>query len=270
MRRRLAVGALALAALLLGWGAFEWWSLPDVSGLARTPPVRTALMDLRAAEGAARGRTPRLSQVWVPLGSISPHLRNAVVVAEDVGFYWHGGVDFAELKEALRRDLKAGRLLRGGSTLTMQLARTLYLSPRKTPLRKLREMLLAWRLEAALSKDRILELYLNLVEWGEGIYGAEAAAREYFGKGAADLTPHEAAALAARLPNPRRMSSQALAWRTRVVLDRMGRFGFLPAEAEAPAPDGAPGAPPPVPEEWEETDEEEEEVAQEQEGKEGS
>lgn len=260
MRRRLAVGALILAALLLGWGAFEWWSLPDVSGLARTAPARTALMELRAAEAAARGRTSRLSQAWLPLGSISPHLKNAVVVAEDVSFYWHGGVDFAELKEAILRDLKAGRLRRGGSTLTMQLARTLYLSPRKTPLRKLREILLAWRLEAALSKDRILELYLNLVEWGEGLYGAEAAARQYFGKGAAELTPHEAAALAARLPNPRRMSSQALAWRTRVVLDRMERFGFLPAEAQAPAPDGALGASPPVPEEWAAGEEEEAET----------
>lgn len=264
MRRRLAIGALALAVLFVGWGAFEWWSLPDVSRLARTPPARTALMDLRAAEAAARGRTARLSRVWLPLGSISPHLKNAVVVAEDVGFYWHGGVDFAELKEAILRDLKAGRLRRGGSTLTMQLARTLYLSPRKTTLRKLREILLAWRLETALSKDRILELYLNLVEWGEGIYGAEAAARQYFGKGAADLTPHEAAALAARLPNPRRMSSQALAWRTRVVLDRMGRFGFLPAEAQAPAADGAPGALPPVPEEWEAAGEEEGEEEEEE------
>lgn len=258
MSKPLAVAAATFVALLLGWGALEWWSLPDVRGVASAPPTRTALMNLRAAEAAARGRTPLRQQVWVPLATISPHLKHAVLVAEDAGFYGHRGVDFAELREALLRDLKAGRLLRGGSTLTMQLARTLYLSPRKTPLRKLREILIAWRLEAALSKDRILELYLNLAEWGEGIYGAGAAARHYFGKGAADLTPQEAAALAARLPSPRRMSSQALGWRTQVVLDRMRRFGFLPVGAEVPEPLGLPGRLEPAPEEWVATGEEDE------------
>jgi monofunctional biosynthetic peptidoglycan transglycosylase len=230
MRRPLAA---AVATLLLGWGLFEWWSLPDVRGLASAPPAPTALMRLRAAEAAARGRPAVRRQLWRPLVVISPHLRHAVVVAEDAGFYGHAGVDFAELREASLRNLRRGRLARGGSTLTMQLARTLYLSPRKTPLRKLREVLIAWRLEGALSKDRILELYLNVVEWGDGIYGAEAAARHYFGKGAGNLTSREAATLAARLPSPRRMSGEALAWRTRVVMDRMRRFKFLPPEAEA-------------------------------------
>ncbi|MEK7338008.1 MAG: monofunctional biosynthetic peptidoglycan transglycosylase [candidate division NC10 bacterium] len=257
MRRPLAATAATFAALLVGWGLFEWWSLPDVRGLATAPPARTALVRLRAAEAAARGRTPLRQQVWVHLAAISPHLKHAVVVAEDAGFYGHGGVDFPELREAILRDLKAGRLLRGGSTLTMQLARTLYLSPRKTPLRKLREILIAWRLEAALSKDRILELYLNLVEWGDGIYGAEATARHYFGKGATDLTPEEAAALAARLPSPRRMRSQALAWRTRVVLDRMRRFGFLPVGAGVPEPRAQSGSAEPAQEDWEKSGEEE-------------
>lgn len=257
MRRPLAAAAATFAALLVGWGLFEWWSLPDVRGLATAPPARTALVRLRAAEAAARGRTPLRQQVWVHLAAISPHLKHAVVVAEDAGFYGHGGVDFPELREAILRDLKAGRLLRGGSTLTMQLARTLYLSPRKTPLRKLREILIAWRLEAALSKDRILELYLNLVEWGDGIYGAEATARHYFGKGATDLTPEEAAALAARLPSPRRMRSQALVWRTRVVLDRMRRFGFLPVGAGVPEPRAQSGSAEPAQEDWEKSGEEE-------------
>lgn len=231
MRRARRPAAAAAGALLLAWGAFEWWSLPDVRGLATAPPPRTALMHLRTAEAAARGRAAAHRQAWRPIADISPHLRHAVVVAEDAGFYGHGGVDFAEVKEAALRNLRRGRLVRGGSTLTMQLARTLYLSPRKSPRRKLREVLIAWRLEAALSKARILELYLNLAEWGDGIYGAEAAARHYFGKGAADLTPPEAAALAARLPSPRRMNAEALAWRTEVVMGRMRRFGFLPDAA---------------------------------------
>lgn len=233
MRRHSRRGPALAAALLLVWGAFEWWSLPDVRHLATAPPPRTALMQLRAAQAAARGRPPRHRQVWRPLSAISAHLRHAVVVAEDAGFYGHGGVDFTEVKEAALRNLRTRRVARGGSTLTMQLARTLYLSPRKSPRRKLREVLIAWRMEGALSKDRILELYLNLVEWGDGIYGAEAAAENYFGKEAADLSPLEAATLAARLPNPRRMSAETLAWRTNVVVERMRRFKFLPPEAEA-------------------------------------
>lgn len=255
MKRPRRRGPALMAAALLAWGAFEWWSLPDVRHLATAPPARTALMQLRATQAAARGRPARHRQAWRPLSAISPHLRHAVVVAEDAGFYGHGGVDFAEVKEAALRNLRTGRLVRGGSTLTMQLARTLYLSPTKSPRRKLREVLIAWRLEAALSKDRILELYLNLVEWGDGVYGAEAAAAHYFGKGAADLTPLEAATLAARLPNPRRMRAEVLAWRTGVVVDRMRRFKFLPPEAEAAEdlrPAGAAAQ-----EDWEDAGEEE-------------
>lgn len=140
---------------------------------------------------------------WVPLSKISPYLQQAVVLAEDDTFYSHAGFDAKAMKKAARLNWKKGRFLRGGSTITMQLARNLYLSPEKSLWRKFRELLIALKLERELSKKRILELYLNVAEWGDGIYGAEAAAKHYFGKSAANLSKREAAFLAAILPRPR-------------------------------------------------------------------
>ncbi len=177
---------------------------PDVSNLKRENPKKTALMEYRQKESKEKGKRFRINQRWTPLSSISPYLIKAVLIAEDDKFWIHEGFDYEAIQKAIERDIKAGRFKFGGSTLSQQLARNLYLSPAKNPLRKMREAIITWRMERVLSKRRILELYLNLVEWGEGIFGAEAASRHYFEKPSSELTPQEAARLAAVLPNPRR------------------------------------------------------------------
>ena len=175
-----------------------------MAGLARTNPSTTAFIESRKAEAAEGGRSFQLRWTWVPLARISPHLQRAVIVAEDASFYRHRGFDWEGLREAVTRDWEKGQLRRGGSTITQQLVKNLYLSPEKSLFRKAHEAMLVWELERALPKKRILELYLNVAEWGQGVFGAEAAARRHFGKAAEDLNPDEAALLAALLPSPRR------------------------------------------------------------------
>ena len=171
--RQIAVGLAAACFALL---AYVYLTLPDVRPLATSNPPTTAFIELRARE-AAPGRKPRRMQRWVRYEAISPNLRKAVLVAEDDAFWKHDGVDVEQLKESIEKNLENGKAVRGGSTITQQLAKNLYLSPSRNPIRKLRELLIARRLEAALTKRRILEIYLNVIEWGDGIYGAEAAAR---------------------------------------------------------------------------------------------
>lgn len=185
--------------------ALYWYvAFPDVAALARTNPSTTAFIESRKAEAADKGRSFKLRWTWVPLKRISPHLQKAVIVSEDASFYRHHGFDWEGLRSALTRNWEKGKLQRGGSTLTQQLAKNLYLSTKKNLLRKAHEALLTWELERRLPKKRILELYLNTAEWGHGVYGAEEAARHHFGKSAEDLSPGEAALLAAMLPSPRR------------------------------------------------------------------
>ena len=183
-------------------------------------------MELRAREARERGRTPRRRQVWVGYRSISRDLVRAVLVSEDDAFWQHEGVDMVQLQESLQKDWTRGRFVRGGSTVTQQLAKNLYLSPSRNPLRKLRELFIARRLEAELRKSRILELYLNVIEWGDGVYGAEAATETYFQKTALEVTPEEAALLAAVIVNPRVMSplrpSAYVIRRQQLILHRMG------------------------------------------------
>ena len=191
---------LPLGILTLSWLA----TLPDVDVLARTNPTSTALMDHRQAQAKGKGRALPRQWMWVPLSRISPHLRHAVVAAEDASFFSHEGFDWEGIKEAAKYNLEAGELKRGGSTITQQLAKNLYLSSERSLFRKAREALITRSLEQHLTKTRILELYLNVAEWGQGVYGAEAAARHHFGKPSHDLTADEAAWLAAILPSPRR------------------------------------------------------------------
>jgi monofunctional biosynthetic peptidoglycan transglycosylase len=185
------------------WVAYEAWTWPRVADLAARPPRSTAFIDRYRAEQRAAGRDGRVEWSWVPYGAISIHVKRAVLVAEDIRFFAHGGVDLDEVEDALERAVERKTLPRGASTITQQLAKNLWLTPSRNPLRKTREAVLAWQLERTLSKRRILELYLNVAEFGTGCYGVEAAARRYFGKPAADAGPLEAAQLAASLPNPR-------------------------------------------------------------------
>ena len=193
----LASSCAFLAALWVVW-------LPDVSPLKKNPPKTTAYIELRKRQAKAAGRKLDLRWTWVPSGSISENLKRAVVTAEDDEFWRHDGVEWSAIRSAYERNRKAGRFAAGGSTITMQLARNLYLSPSKNPLRKAKEILIARRLERELGKRRILELYLNVVEWGKGVFGCEAAARVYFGISCAELSYEEAVAMAVVLPNPRR------------------------------------------------------------------
>jgi len=200
MLRRVLLGFIA--AILLAAGLF-WITLPDVRPLAREFPRTTAFMELRKGRLAKEGQNASLEYSPVPMSRIAPALARAVVVAEDARFYEHEGVDWEAVRGAFERDWKRRELGAGGSTLTQQLAKNLYLSPARTPWRKLREWAIARRLERTLSKPRILELYLNVVEFGPRTYGAEAASRRYFRKPAAALTAREAATLAAIIPSPR-------------------------------------------------------------------
>jgi len=179
-------------------------AFPDIGGLRTKNPGKTAFMEYREKEWAEKNLKLRIAREWVPLSRISPNLQKAVLIAEDDKFWKHEGFDFESIQKAIEKDLQAGRFKFGGSTISQQLARNLYLSPEKNLFRKAAEAVLTWKMERTLSKRRILEIYLNVAEWGEGIFGAEAAARHHFGKSARDLSPEQAARLAAVLPNPRR------------------------------------------------------------------
>jgi monofunctional biosynthetic peptidoglycan transglycosylase len=220
-RALIAIPAAGFAVL-----AYVYLTLPDVRPLKTTNPATTAFMELRDREARAAGKTPRRVQRWASYGRISPDLKRAVLVAEDDAFWQHEGVDFEQLQESIVKDWARRQFARGGSTITQQLAKNLYLSPSKNPLRKLREWVIARRLEAELKKARILELYLNVIEWGDGIYGVESASRTYFSKSAAELGPSESALLAAAIVNPRVLNpahpGTRLLRRQQLILHRMG------------------------------------------------
>jgi monofunctional biosynthetic peptidoglycan transglycosylase len=192
------VAALVLVVAVqlwyLGWIAWWRWSNPD----------ETAFM--AREEAALRERNPKaeLRRRWVPYRSISIHLKRAVITSEDARFSEHEGVDWDAIEKAYKENLKRGRPVKGGSTITQQLAKNLFLSPERSYLRKGQELVITYMIEALWDKRRILEVYLNVVEWGEGVFGAEAAARHYYGVPAAQLGPEQAARMAAYLPNPKR------------------------------------------------------------------
>ena len=206
--------------------AYVYLTLPDVRVLATDNPSTTAFMELRAADAAREGRTVRHVQRWVPYSRVSQPLKRAVLVAEDAAFWDHEGVDYDELRKSIQVNWEQGRAVRGASTITQQLAKNLYLSPSRDPLRKLRELIIARRLEAALPKARIFEIYLNVIEWGDGIWGAEAAALTYFGVPASALNAEQAALLAGAIINPRVLNparpTARLYRRQRLILSRMG------------------------------------------------
>jgi monofunctional biosynthetic peptidoglycan transglycosylase len=240
--KRVTVPVRRVLRWLVAAGAFGFWilaylylTLPDVRSLAGESPRSTAFMRLRAREAEIARRPWHPVQHWVPYKRMSPSLRRAVLAAEDDAFFEHDGIDMAQLRQSIEMDLSKGRAIRGGSTITQQLAKNLYLSPSRNPLRKVRELLIARRLEAELSKTRILEIYLNVIEWGDGIWGAEAASRTYFRTSAASLSRDQAALLAGAIVNPRvlnpRRPAGRLLRRQRIILSRMGNVEPPPVEA---------------------------------------
>ena len=214
-----------LAAVIFFSGMFinigSYFLFPDVAGLAKKNPTKTAFMEYREREWQREGKKKKIQQRWVSLIRISPYVIKAVIIAEDDKFWGHEGFDFEAMQKALEKDIQKGKFKAGGSTISQQLAKNLYLSPSKNPVRKLKEAILTWRIEKRLSKKRIIELYLNVAEWGDGIFGIEMAARAHFGKTAADLSAQEAARLAAVLPNPRKFNP---AGASRYVVSRSERI----------------------------------------------
>ena len=246
---RLALLVFAALAAVVAW-AWARAAAIDVNALATHDPGATALMRQREREAAETGRRWHPVRRWVPYDRISPHLRRAVLIAEDDAFFSHDGLDWNEIRASARKDLETGRIARGGSTITQQLAKNLWLGTSRSPLRKLEEMFLAVRLEHALGKKRIFELYLNVIEWGDGVYGADAAAHRWFHTSASALDARQSVRLAAVIINPRRFSPveppRRIERRVRIIATRMRRRGEL-GEADwrsvlglpAPAPAGA-------------------------------
>ena len=222
---------MAFAAALI----YILW-LPDVAKLKKTNPATTAYMQLRQHQAEKSGKKFVKKMTWVNLKGISEHLIHAAIIAEDDTFYLHKGIDWQQMRIAVKINLQKRRFAYGGSTITQQVARNLYLSPSKNPLRKIKEMIIARMLESKLGKKRILEIYLNIAEWGKGIFGAEAASQAYFNKPASDLNPEEAAALVSVLPSPRRwnpaMPTRYIERRKRNILGRMVSSGYLPDEVD--------------------------------------
>src|SRR5215216_3240268 len=240
--RVLKYTTFGIIGVILGWLIYEWLTFPNLSWLKDHNPETTAMIETRAREARARGEEPKRIQVWVPLEKISPHLQRAVLAGEDTNFATHHGFDY----EAIQKAWEAGQreaakeagddqsswfpdfssFRRGGSTISQQLAKNLYLSSERSITRKVREAVITYFMERTLTKRRILEIYLNVIEWGDGIYGAEAAAQRYFRKPAAALSASEAAFLSAMIPNPRtvfnpQVNPRRVARRQRIILRGM-------------------------------------------------
>jgi monofunctional glycosyltransferase len=244
MRRILRWIFLVLLGLVVGLVLYEAVTLLRVYWLRNSNPSSTSLIDTRVNEARAKGQQPKREQVWVPLDRISPNLQRAVLAGEDTNFTTHHGFDYQAIqkaweqaqREAAREAKQEGEdddwipdlpdFKRGASTISQQLAKNLYLSSQRSFIRKGQEALVTIMLERLLTKRRILEIYLNVIEWGDGIYGAEAAARRYFGKPAASLSAQEAAYLSAMIPNPRtvfnpQVNPRRVARRQRIILRGM-------------------------------------------------
>lgn len=203
---------------------------PTISDLKEINPVPTAFMEYRQEEWAEQNRDKEIQHQWVSMSNISPNIIKAVLIAEDDGFWNHDGFDVKGMENAIERSLKKG-VVAGGSTISQQLSKNLYLSPSKNPVRKIKEAIITWRIENTLSKRRILEIYLNVAEWGDGIFGIEAAARHYYGKSAKKLTAREASRLASVLPNPIKYSpigdQRYVKNRSRIIYKIMKRRGVV-------------------------------------------
>ncbi len=224
-----------LKAVIYGvFGLFflQYLALPNNSlqSLRKNNPKKTAMMKQREEEALSSVTSFVIQHQWVPLSRISKHLINAVIISEDGMFYEHEGVDWYELSESIEKNFEKGKAARGGSTITQQLSKNLYLSTSKDPIRKLKELIITLRMERTLSKRRILEIYLYMIEWGNGIFGAEAASKRYFGKSASLLTREEAAQMAAVIPSPRRHKPNVLTTyvsrRSSIILSRMSARGM--------------------------------------------
>ena len=220
--RWLKLGLLAVIALFL---AYQLWLLGWVLFWGWANPGTTRFMEIRLAELREKKPDARLQKQWVPYDRISNHLKRAIIAAEDAKFVDHEGFDWEGMQKALEKNQKKGRFVAGGSTITQQLAKNLFLSPSKSYFRKGEEALITLMIETLWSKQRIFEVYLNVIEWGNGVFGVEAAARHYYGISAQQLGPEQAARLAGMVPNPRyydhNRGAPGLGRKAAIILARM-------------------------------------------------
>ncbi|MFA6145165.1 MAG: monofunctional biosynthetic peptidoglycan transglycosylase [Sulfurimonas sp.] len=222
---------ITLALLILGTLDIGRYLLyPNVDDLQTIHPIPTAFMQYKEEQWKEENRDMTITQKWVTMKNISPNIIKAVLIGEDDGFWNHDGFDVKGMENAIERSIEKGTLA-GGSTISQQLSKNLYLSPSKNPVRKLKEAILTWRIERTLSKRQILEIYLNVAEWGDGIFGIEAASRHYYHKSAKNLTAREASRLAAVLPNPIRYNAigtqKYVVNRARIIYKTMKRRGVI-------------------------------------------
>lgn len=222
IKKWLARGLLAFILLVL---LYQLWIFLHVCWWISHNPSSTALMDDRLAVLREDNPSARLKHKWVDYKKISTHLKRAVIASEDAKFNEHAGFDWDGIQKAYEKNIKKGKIVAGGSTISQQLAKNLFLSTKRTPWRKLEEVVITMMLEKMMSKQRILEIYLNVIEWGNGVFGAEAAARHYYGVSARGLSSYQAARMAAMIPNPRyydkHRGTRYLARRTGTIQARM-------------------------------------------------
>lgn len=234
-RRKIILIALAVVVLFfLIWVIVFYFSLPDVDYLRKKNPKTTALMELRKEQAKAQGKKLRIRQRWVYFSRIPKLLKQSVRITEDASFYRHEGVDYEELKESIKKDWQEGRLARGASTITQQLAKNLFLTTEKSFLRKIKEYFIARRLEEELSKNRIFHLYLNVIEFGRGIFGIQTAARYYFKKDVGNLSLEEIIRLTAIIPKPLKVNPKGknrwLKWKSRWILNKLLKYKYITKE----------------------------------------
>ena len=222
LSRWLKWSLLAIAGVFFLW---QLWLLAWVLLWSWVNPGETRFMEIRLAVLRQKNPQAQLKQQWLPYERISPHLKRAIIAAEDAKFVDHEGFDWEGMQKALEKNQKKGRFVAGGSTISQQLAKNLFLTPTKSYFRKVEEAIITLMLENLWSKRRIFEVYLNVIEWGNGVFGAEAAARHYYNTGAAQLGPEQAARLAGMVPNPRyydrNRSAPGLGRKTAIILGRM-------------------------------------------------
>ena len=213
---------LALLGIFVAW---QLWLLGWVLLWKWVDPGTTRFMEIRLLELREKNPDAQLNMQWVPYGRISPNLKRAIIASEDAKFVDHEGFDWEGIQKAMEKNQKRGRTVAGGSTISQQLAKNLFLTPNRSYFRKAEEAAITLMLESLWSKQRIFEVYLNVIEWGNGVFGAEAAARHYFGTAAAQLDPEQAAKLAGMVPSPRfydrNRNAPGLARKTAIILSRM-------------------------------------------------
>lgn len=219
--------------LILTFILFIWFylSLPDIEYLKNSNPKVTAMMELRLEQAENKNKKYRIKQEWVSFNQIPELLKKSVRITEDAGFYKHDGIDWDEVEESIKKNISEWEFSRGGSTITQQLAKNLYLSTKKSLFRKFHEFFITKRIEAAVSKNRIFHIYLNIIEFGPGIFGVQAASKYYFGKDVSDLSLTEIVRLTAVIPQPLSIkassSNKWLKWKCRWILKKLKKYKYI-------------------------------------------